>query len=133
MKYLSTQEVLYLHHQIIEETGGSHGVRDLALLESALGRPQATFDGQDLYPTPFLKAGALLHSLVNNHAFVDGNKRTGIAYANLFLEDNLKVTIECTQEELVDFGLKVAQGLFKVEEIGQWLKENSQPIGNPDA
>ncbi|MBU1614943.1 type II toxin-antitoxin system death-on-curing family toxin [bacterium] len=128
MRYLSTREALYLHHRIIEETGGSHGVRDLALLESALSRPQATFGGDDLYPTSFLKAGALLHSLANNHPFVDGNKRTAIACANFFLEDNLRAGIECAQEEIVDLGLKVARGLLKVEEIAHWLKENTRPI-----
>lgn len=128
MKCLLTQDVLYLHHQIIEETGGSHGVRDLTLLESALARSQATFGGDELYPTIFLKAGALLHSLAKNHPFVDGNKRTAIACANFFLEDNLKVDIDCSQEELLSFGLKVARGLLKVEEIAWWLKENTTPI-----
>ncbi len=133
MKHLSYQQVLYLHHQMIEETGGVHGVHNLGLLESALNRPQTTFDGIELYPTPFLKASALLHSLVNNHPFLDGNKRTAIACANFFLEDNLKISIECSQEELVDFGLKVAQGTLNLEEIATWLKEHTRFIGNPDA
>ena len=133
MKYLSYQQVLYLHHQIIEETGGLHGVSNLGLLESALNRPQATFEVKELYPTVFLKASALLHSLVNNHPLLDGNKRTAIACANFFLEDNLKISIECSQEELVDFGLKVAQGTLNLEEIAHWLKDHTRSIGNPNA
>ena len=133
MNYLSTQQVLYLHHQMIEETGGVHGVHNLGLLESALYRPQVTFDGIELYPTPFFKASALLHSLVNNHPFLDGNKRTAIACANFFLENNLNISIECSQAELVDFGLKVAQGTLNLEEIANWLKTHTRSIANPDA
>lgn len=132
MKYLSYQQVLYLHHQVIEETGGVHGVYNIGLLDSALNRPQATFDGIELYPTPFLKASALLHSLVNNHPFLDGNKRTALVCANFFLEDNFKVSIECSQEELVDFGFAVAQGTLNLEEIADWLKTHTRSIDNPD-
>ncbi|MCJ7584226.1 MAG: type II toxin-antitoxin system death-on-curing family toxin [Anaerolineales bacterium] len=68
--------------------GGAHGVRDLAMLESAVARPQTTFGGKDLYPDLFTKVAALLDSLINDHPFVDGNKRTGITAAALFLRRN---------------------------------------------
>ena len=74
---ISLKEVLYLHEQSIKDFGGSHGIRDHGLLESAIERPNATFGGEELYPTIFLKAAALLESIVKNHPFVDGNKRTG--------------------------------------------------------
>lgn len=73
---------------MIDKTGGSHGVRDLGLLESAVMRPKATFGGEELYSDVFSKAAALMHSLIRNHPFVDGNKRTGIAAAGLFLAQN---------------------------------------------
>jgi death-on-curing protein len=76
---LSLAEVLTLHRRIILETGGSDGLRDLGLLESALGQPRQTFSVEDLYPTLAAKASALGFSLIKNHAFVDGNKRVGHA------------------------------------------------------
>ncbi len=126
MKILSITEVLYIHYRMIEETGGSHGIRDLNLLKSALSRPFASFGEEEFYSTPYLKVAALLHSLVNNHPFVDGNKRTAIACANILLENNFGITIETTQESLVKFGLKVATGTLQVEEIALWLKQNTQ-------
>lgn len=78
MKYLTVKDVLLLHQMQIDAFGGSHGLRDLGLLESALMRPQATFDEADLYKSLFDKGAALLHSLLMNHQFVDGNKRTAM-------------------------------------------------------
>ena len=84
MKFLTAEQILFIHARLIDETGGSHGVRDLSMLLSAAGRPQATYGSQDLYPDFFHKAGALMDSLIRNHPFLDGNKRTGIAAAVLF-------------------------------------------------
>jgi death-on-curing protein len=86
--YLTAEQVLFIHYRLVSETGGEHGVRDIGLLESAIARPTATFDGQELYTDIFDKAAALLESLVNNHPFIDGNKRTGIACTVLFLRQN---------------------------------------------
>ena len=88
MKYLTAEQVLFIHARLIAETGGSHGVRDLSGLESAVERPQATFDGKELYPDLFMKTAALLDSLVNNHPFVDGNKRIAAALFLWFLQKN---------------------------------------------
>ena len=79
MKYLTSHRVLFIHDQVIRRTGGSYGVRDLGLLESAVYRPQTTFDAQDLYLSIFDKAAALLQSLLKNHPFIDGNKRTALS------------------------------------------------------
>jgi death-on-curing protein len=76
MNYLSPEQVLFLHARLIEETGGGHGLRDLALLESAGSRPQATFGGQDLYPDLFAMAAALMESLIRNHPFSECHSRT---------------------------------------------------------
>src|SRR3990167_5161222 len=102
MKYPSLDEVVAMHFRVTEKTGGSQGVRDWDLLASALGRPQATFGGEDLYPDIFLKAAALVQSLSSNHPFVDGNKRTALATLEYFLYLNGK-EMKATQREKVDF------------------------------
>lgn len=121
IKYLSTEDVLLLHHLSIEKSGGSHGLRDPGLLDSAVHRPQATFAGEDLYPTLFDKAGALCHSLIKNHAFVDGNKRTSLLSAMTMLELNGYI-FTSGQEELVIFGLKIDNESLSADTIASWLK-----------
>lgn len=121
MKYLTTEDVLLLHHLSVEKSGGSHGLRDAGLLDAAVHRSQATFDGEDLYPTLFDKAGALCHSLIKNHAFVDGNKRTSLLSAMTFLELN-GYTFSCSQKELVSFGLKIDNENISPNGIASWLK-----------
>ena len=79
MRYLALAEALELHHRLIETSGGTHGLRDLGLLESALAQPRLTFDGEELYSDAIAKAGALAFSLIQNHVFLDGNKRIGHA------------------------------------------------------
>lgn len=125
MKYLTTEDVLLLHHLSIEKSGGSHGLRDVGLLDAAVHRPQATFAGEDLYPTLFDKAGALCHSLIKNHAFVDGNKRTSLLSAMTFLELN-GYLFSCSQEELVSFGLKIDNESIAPEGIAAWLKSHAK-------
>lgn len=124
MNYLTAEQVLFLHARLIEETGGSHGVRDVALLESAVARPQATFDGVDLYPDLFYKAAALMDSLIRNHPFIDGNKRTGIAAAALFLRQNSRY-LTATNSELEAFTLYVTESRPDVSEIAAWLETHS--------
>ncbi|HSG45789.1 MAG TPA: type II toxin-antitoxin system death-on-curing family toxin [Anaerolineales bacterium] len=118
--YLSAEQILFIHTRLIKETGGDRGIRDLGLLRSATARPQATFDQTDLYPDIFFKAAALFESLVNNHPFVDGNKRTGIVSAVLFLQIN-GYSFQTSQEEMVSFTLSVAQGTETIESISSWL------------
>jgi death-on-curing protein len=85
---LSIPEVLFIHSVIIDETGGSHGIRDEGLLESAVLHVQQTFDGKDLYPTGIEKAAALFLGLLKNHPFIDGNKRTAVTALGVWLENN---------------------------------------------
>jgi death-on-curing protein len=125
MKYLTPEEVLFIHARLIAETGGLHGLRELALLESAVARPQASFEGRDLYADLFAKATVLLESLVNNHPFLDGNKRTGITTVALFLRIN-GYRFKATNEDMVAFVLKVAQKQLNFEEVTVWLKKHSQ-------
>ncbi len=124
MKYLSPHQVLFLHARLIEETGGSHGVRDMGLLLSALGRPQATFEGKDLHPTIYQKAAALAESMINNHPFVDGNKRTGIGTAVLFLSLNGYV-ITISNQELLDLTMEIVQKRNSIDEVANWFERYS--------
>ncbi len=114
--------VLYLHYRIIERTGGRHGVRDVRLLESALARPFAAFDGHELYPDVYLKAAVLAVGIIKNHPFIDGNKRTGIASAALFLE-NEGLTLSVSQKELVRFTNAIAEGKVDINEAARWFKK----------
>jgi death-on-curing protein len=126
MYFLSPQQVLFINARLVAETGGETGLRELALLESAIARPAMTFDGVDLYPGLFEKAAALLDSLVNNHPFVDGNKRTGITSAAMFLRIN-GYRLICLQNELEAFTMQVASTHPPIEELANWLRDHSQP------
>ena len=109
---------------MISETGGSHGVRDIGMLQSAVSRPKVTFEGRDLYSDIYSKAAAMMHSLIQNHPFLDGNKRTAIAAAVLFLQLNA-YEFNATNQEVEIFTLSVAKGEKDLEEIVEWLRENS--------
>lgn len=123
-QYLIPEQVIFLHSRLIAETGGGHGVRDLGMLLSALGRPQATFEEKDLYAVIFLKAAALMDSLVRNHPFVDGNKRTAIAAAAMFLRINgYRLVVE--NNEMVRFTLACAQSQLSLDAISDWFRKYS--------
>lgn len=124
MKYLTAEQVLFIHARLIAETGGEHGMLDLGLLQSAVARPQASFDRLDLYPGLFSKAAALLESLIGNHAFVDGNKRTAITSVGLFLRLN-GYRLTATNQELEEFTLQCAQGLVPLDQMVAWLQAHS--------
>ena len=119
----SKDKVLLLHELMAQETGGSIGVCDEALLESALEGAFATFDGQELYPTKEEKAARLGFTLVSNHAFVDGNKRIGLYVMLTFLEVN-GIHVECRDEEIVRVGFALAEGSMGYEELLDWIKRN---------
>jgi death-on-curing protein len=119
--YLTAEQVLFLHDRLIEETGGVHGVRDLGLLQSALGRPQAEFGGTEFYPDLMMKAAVLLDGLTRSHPFIDGNKRTSIATAALFLQMN-GYRLTATNAELEEFALCVTTAKPAIEEIAEWFR-----------
>lgn len=124
MKKLNKSHVLKMHSLLIKETGGSEGVRDEGLLDSALNAPFQSFDGDDLYKTVQAKATRLGFSLVNNHPFVDGNKRTGILAMLVFLAAN-GVDISCTDEEIVELGLGLADGSVNDKDLLNWIIDHS--------
>ncbi len=112
--------VLQLHSLLIKEFGGSSGVRDMNLLDSALNRPYATFAGQDLYPTPVDKAAAIFESIVINHPFMDGNKRTAYVLLRLLLLES-GLDISASQDEKYDFVIEVTKGMHSIESIKNWI------------
>jgi len=120
MRYLSLAEVIELHRRVVDQSGGATGLRDIGRLESAIAQPRMTFGGQDLYPTLIEKAGALCFSLVQNHPFVDGNKRVGHAAMEVFLVLNgyeIQASVD-EQEELI---LGVASSKVSRESLIEWL------------
>jgi death-on-curing protein len=127
MRYLSLAEVLKLHGLIIAESGGSTGLRDLGMLESALGQPRQTFGGEDLYPSLPSKAAALGYFLIMNHPFIDGNKRIGHAAAEAVLMLNgLELTAGVDEAEAEI--LAVAAGRRTREEFQEWVEKHVRPI-----
>jgi death-on-curing protein len=123
--YLSLEQVLELHRTQTRRFGGSARLRDRGALEAALGRPQMTFGGEDLYPDLESKAAALMHSLVMNHPFVDGNKRVGAHACILFLLSN-DVEPTFTPDELAGVTLAVARGEVGAEALAIWLRQRSR-------
>lgn len=124
MKYLTPQNVIQIHFELVEATGGLQSLRDLGLLESAVLRPQATFSGKDLYPTLIIKAAALVHSLLLNHVFADGNKRTATISMVEFLVLNGR-KFKATNKEIVTFALWVENKKPNIEQIANWIKKHS--------
>jgi death-on-curing protein len=129
MRYLTIPEVLFIHFQMIERFGGTHGVLNLGGLESAVARPQATIKGDDLYASVLEKAAVLLHSLVLNHPFQDGNKRTALTALGLFLHYNGMV-LEGSRTDAENFFVNVADTHVEVETIVDWLQSHARSINN---
>jgi death-on-curing protein len=124
MRYLTTSEILELHRLVIERTGGSTGVRDLNLLESAVAQPAMAFAGEDLYPTIWEKGTALAFSIIKNHPFVDGNKRTGHAAMETFLVLN-GYEINAPMDEQEQIVLQVAAGTLDRQDLTDWVRTHA--------
>lgn len=127
IQYLSEAEVIAINEEMVAQFGGLHGVKDLHMLSLAVGRPQMSVGFQDAYKTIFDKAAAMFHSIINNHPFLDGNKRTSLFSAILFLEYN-GWGIEFRRKEAVKFTRKAHNEDYTVEQISQWLKIHSVRI-----
>jgi death on curing protein len=127
VRYLYPKQILYLHQEIMERSEGTGGVRDQGLLESAVYRPQASFGGEDLYPDLFSKAAALGHSVIKNHPFADGNKRTGFEAMRLMLRLN-GYDIQASLNAKFNFVMAIAEGRLKEQAIADWLKRNGRRI-----
>lgn len=125
MEYLTKEQILLIHSIIIEETGGSHGLRDREALLSLDVLPRQKFGGKELYTGVFAKAAVYIRNITMSHPFVDGNKRTGITAASVFLENNgYKVIAE--KGEVEKFALDVIKKRLEINDIADWLKEHSR-------
>lgn len=120
MIFFEYEQVVKLHSSLISKTGGMNGVRDENLLDSALKIPFQTFDGNNLYPDVLEKASQLCYSLIEDHPFVDGNKRIGVHLTLLFLKLN-NIELDYSQQELIDFGLGIASGKISKNDIKEWI------------
>ena len=119
----SKEKVLLLHQLMAEATGGGFGVRDEALLDSALEAAYAGFGDREFYPSKEEKGARLGYALISNHAFVDGNKRIGVYVMLSFLEMN-GIRLSCTDDELVHVGVSVAEGSMKYEDLLRWVLDH---------
>jgi death on curing protein len=120
---IDLSEVEKIHDILIEKFGGAKGIRDKGALESAINRPYQTFDGQELYLSPIDKAAAIFESIISNHPFIDGNKRTAYVLMRLLLKES-KMDIDLGQDQKFDFVIKAAKGEFTFDQIRTWIKIN---------
>jgi death-on-curing protein len=120
MKVLSKKQIIMMHEQLVNETGGMHGIMDEGLLESALAAPFQTFDGKDMFPSIYQKAARLGYGLASNHAFVDGNKRIGAHAMLVFLSIN-EIELEYTQESLYQLFVGIANGTMSYSDVLRWI------------
>lgn len=121
------EEVIAIHNLAIERFGGKNNIRDTALLESALNRPFANFDGIDLYPSIIEKAAAVAESIIKNHPFHDGNKRIGFLILISILNKN-NLDIDTNENNIYDFVIAIAEGKLDFDAIVSWLKNNTISI-----
>lgn len=121
---ISLDEVLYIHRRLIDEFGGSDGVRDEGVLLSAIARPFSGFGDTEFYPTPIEKGAAIAESIVKNHPFVDGNKRTGYALMEFILREN-DFFLTADSNERYDFVIQIATGEIEFEAIVEWVGKHT--------
>ncbi len=126
MRYLSVEEVLLIHEYQLQRYGGSPGLRSIHLLESSVCRPQTSYGGNELYRTPFDKAACLIHSLILNHPFIDGNKRTGMVAGTLFLRLN-GYSLKLSTKNYVKTALEIANHSLELGDLSETLGANSKP------
>jgi death-on-curing protein len=127
MRYLTLGEVVELHGRVLQVGGGAPGIRNLGALDSALAQPRATFGGVDLYPTLVEKAAALCFLLVQNHPFVDGNKRVGHAAMETFLVLN-GAEIDAAVDDQERLILDLAAGRIDRSQLTDWLRHHLRPL-----
>jgi len=129
MNWLTVQDIELIHIQIIDESGGSQGTRDAGRVESAIASMRQQAFGKDLYPGIFDKAAVLCRGIIADHPFVDGNKRTGMMSAIIFLNLNGVDTSKLQDQDLEDFAVKIAVDQLDVAAIAAWLEDNSKEKG----
>lgn len=124
-KYLTVEEVLRLHFNVVEDYGGSHGVRDESRLKSVIDAPRQEVFGAEQYPSICEKAAVYIRNIIGDHPFSDGNKRTGVTVAGVFLIRN-GISLTASPKELEDFAVKVATDHLDILEIAAWLEAHTK-------
>jgi death-on-curing protein len=124
---ISKETILRIHELSIIQYGGLNGIRDEGLMESAIARPYQTFGGEDLYPSAIMKAAAIAESIIINHPFVDGNKRTGFLAMLAVLEEK-NISIIAANTDIYFFVIKISTGEIKFDQIVEWLKTNTAQL-----
>lgn len=127
MKYLTKEQILLIHSLVIDETGGMHGVRDLGAIIGLEDTPKQKVFGKELYPTPFLKAAVYARNIIMYHPFLDGNKRTGMTSASVFLEDTGYVFIG-REGDIEKFAVKIIHEKLDYGDIADWFTKHSKKI-----
>lgn len=127
MDYLSAEEIAAINQVVVEESGGSIGIRELGLLESISHKPAGGFGDHELYPGMFLKAAVYYEAIVNYHVFIDGNKRTGYATMARFMALN-GYQLDVTDKEIEDYTVSIATAKTDLADIAAWIKEHSQKV-----
>lgn len=127
MKYLSLSQIALIHSMIVDETSGMHGIRDRHLLSSIELSPQQSVFGKELYPTIFLKAAIYTHNIIKYHPFLDGNKRTAMTAAVVFLENN-NYLFGVDKGKVEKFALKIINEKLSIEKIASWFEKHSKKI-----
>ncbi|MEQ8186513.1 MAG: type II toxin-antitoxin system death-on-curing family toxin [Candidatus Eremiobacterota bacterium] len=124
MIYLTVEQIIFIHNRSVERFGGAYGIRDRGLLEASVARPAATFGGIDLYRDIYSKAAAPGHSILLNHPFIDGNKRTAFTSMDLFLQEN-GLIISADDDECEKMILNVVNKIYDDKRLAEWLKNNT--------
>ncbi len=130
LKLLGEEDLILIHNRIVDETGGLHGVRDQHAIRSVVGQPHQAVFGKELYPTIFLKAAVYARNIIAHHPFLDGNKRTGIAVASVFLIDN-GFDIDVPEGGLYDLALHIAEDRWEYEDIAAWFGKYAKKAPAP--
>ena len=127
LSYLNLEETLRLHHQIIEDFGGSHGVRDEGRLASVVVAPMQEVFGTEQYASLFEKAAVYLRNIIGDYPFIDGNKRTALTVCGVFLIRN-KRALKAEPHELEDFTVRIATDHLNIPEVAAWLESHSKDL-----
>lgn len=127
MEYLTSEDILNIHSVVVDETGGSHGVRDVHALASVEGQPQQEVFGQVLYPDLFSKAAVYVRGILMGHPFIDGNKRTAVTTADVFLQLN-GYRINAKQGDVEIFALTAIEKKWDIPEMAVWLRDHTEKL-----
>ena len=127
LKYLSEEDILLIHNRVIDRVGGLHGIRDRNAIQSVTGQPRQAVFGKELYATLFLKAAVYARNIIAHHTFLDGNKRTGVTTASVFLSENGH-TIVAKEGEFYSLALHIAEDKWDYEEIAKWFESRATKI-----